>query len=60
MLGQVLCEVVKANARSSSKVILSNGNMTKISAAAWFLISKSRDRPRKVGPGESRDESRTV
>ena len=40
MLGQVLCKSVKANLKSSSsKAILSNGDMTKISAAVGFWVS---------------------
>lgn len=47
--GQAPSEAGKAN----SKPMFSNGNMTKISAAAGFLVSTRRDKPREVGLGES-------
>lgn len=37
----------------NSKTMLSNGSMTKISAAAGFVVSTRRDKPREVGLGES-------
>lgn len=48
-LGQAPCEAVKAH----SKATLSNGNMAKISAAAGFLVSPRRDKPREVGLTDS-------
>lgn len=48
-IGQAPSEAVKAN----SKAVFSNGNMTKISAAAGFLVSTGRDEPREVGLGKS-------
>lgn len=53
MLGQALCQAVKANSKSSSKAILSNGNVTKIGAAVGFWVSTGTDRPRDVGLGDS-------
>lgn len=44
---------MKANSKSSSKAVWSNGSMTKIIAAVGFSVSTRTDRPREVWLGDS-------